>query len=235
MLAPTALCREGGNRALVQVSLGRSEIARGDVRWSSVPLESFVPFEHPGHTPPATHVRSTLIVSSMQAFRARGIFDAYAAQLSTSSRNDLMSLIAGTWVPIDLGLSHYRAADGLGLDSGTIDAIGGDVGERVNKTALSLVVKLSKQSGVTPWTALARAHRLKELSWQGSDVAVWKLGPKDARFDWLGMPYASIPYYVTSLGGFLRGLIQLFSTKAYTKTVPERCSPTSVSYRISWA
>jgi hypothetical protein len=200
-----------------------------------VPLETFVPFEHPGRPPPATHVRSTLIVSSMQAFRARGLFDAYSAQLSVESRNELMSLIAGTWIPIDLGFAHYRAADGLGLDSRAIDGIGGEVGERINKTMLSLVVKLSKQTGVTPWTALARAQRIRELSWQGSDVAVWKLGPKDARFDWVGMPYASVPYYVTSLGGFLRGLIQLFSTKAYTKTVPERCTPLSVSYRISWA
>jgi hypothetical protein len=200
-----------------------------------VPLEPFVPFEHPGRTPPATHVRSTLIVSSMQAFRARGLFDAYSARLSVESRNELMSLIAGTWIPIELGFAHYRAADGLALDSKTIDGIGGEVGERINKTMLSLVVKLSKQTGVTPWTALGRAQRIRELSWQGSDVAVWKLGPKDARFDWVGMPYADIPYYVTSLGGFLRGLIQLFSTKAYTKTVPERCTPTAVSYRISWA
>jgi hypothetical protein len=198
-------------------------------------LESFVPFEHPGRPPQATHVRSTLIVSSMQAFRARGLFDAYSAQLSVESRNELMSLIAGTWIPIDLGFAHYRAADGLGLDSKAIDGIGGEVGERINKTMLSLVVKLSKQTGVTPWTALARAQRIRELSWQGSDVAVWKLGPKDARFDWVGMPYASVPYYVTSLGGFLRGLIQLFSTEAYTKTVPERCTPAAVSYRISWA
>ena len=197
--------------------------------------ESFLPFEHPEGAPTATHVRSTLIVSSMQAFRARGLADAYAAQLPPDSQAELMSLIAGTWIPIELGFAHYRAADHLGLDARTIDEIGGDVGARVNKTVLSLVVKLSKQTGVTPWTALARAHRLRELSWQGSDVAVWKLGPKDARFDWVGMPYAEIPYYVTSLGGFLRGLIQLFSTKAYTKLVPERASPTSVSYRISWA
>lgn len=197
-------------------------------------LEPFVPFEHSGRAQNATHVRSTLIVSSMQALRGRGLFDAYVGRLPAPSRADLVSLIAGTWVSIDLGLAHYRAAQGLGLDPKTIDAIGGEVGERVNKTALSLIVKLSKEAGVTPWTALQRAPRLRELSWKGGDVAVWKLGPKDARFDWVGMPYASIPYYVISFGGFLRGLIQLFAAKAYTKVVPDRCSATSISYHLAW-
>jgi hypothetical protein len=61
-----------------------------------------------------------------------------------------------------------------------------------------------------------------------------KLGPKDARLDWVGIPYAAVPYYVTSWGGFLRALIQLFCTKAYTRLVPEHSSPAAVSYRISW-
>jgi hypothetical protein len=183
----------------------------------------------------ATHVRSTLIVSSMQALRARGFFDAYAAHLSPASQGELMSLIAGTWVPIDLGLAHYRAVDKLGLDPQAIDAIGGEVGARVNRTVLSTVLKMSKQTGVTPWSALARAHRLRELSWQGSDLAVWRLGPKDARLDCVGMPFAAIPYYAVSFGGFVRGLVQLFSSKAYSKMEHARCSPTSVSYHLSWA
>ena len=43
---------------------------------------------------------------------------------------------------------------------------------------MSVVVKLSKEVGVTPWTALGHVHRARELMWKGSDVAVWKLGPK---------------------------------------------------------
>lgn len=198
-------------------------------------MEAFVPFEHPGRPPAATHVRSTLIVSSIQALRGHGHFDAYVARLPEQHRAEILSLIAGTWIPIELGLVHYRAAEQLGLDGRTIDAIGGEVGARVNKSTLSLLVKLSKQAGVTPWAALSHAHRLRELSWKGSDVAVWKIGPKDARFDWVAIPYAAVPYYVTSLGGFLRELIQLFATKAYTKVVPDRCSAMSVSYRLAWA
>jgi hypothetical protein len=200
-----------------------------------VGVEVFVPFETPkGRVPEATHVRSTLIVSSIQALRGQGQFDAYVALLPSPERDELLSLIAGTWVPVPLGLAHYRAADRLGLEPQRIEAIGASVGERVNKSMLSIAVKLSKEAGATAWSALARAHRLRELSWKGSDLTVLKLGPKEARLDWVGIPYATVPYYVTSFGGFLRGLIQLFCSRAYTKHVPERSSETTVSYRISW-
>jgi hypothetical protein len=198
--------------------------------------EVFLPFEAPHRgAQGATHVRSTLIVSSIQTLRLHGHLDAYLVHVEPAQRDALLSLIAGAWIPIDLGLAHYRAAQKLGLDAKAIDAIGAEVGERINKSVLSLVVKMSREAGVTPWTALSKAHRLRELTWRGSDLAVWKLGPKDARLDWLGIPYASVPYYVTSYGGFLRGLIQLFCTKAYTRLVADHSTATSLSYRISWA
>jgi hypothetical protein len=197
--------------------------------------EVFVPSANPaGRMPLATHVRSTLIVSSLQTLRSRGLLDRYLALLEEKHREELLSLIAGTWVPIEVGLAHYRAADRLGLESALIDSIGAEVGERINKSFLSFVVRMSKEAGVTPWTALARAHRLRELTWKGSDLQIWKLGPKDARFDWGGLPYAVVPYFVTSFGGFVRGLIQLFCTKAYARPVPEKMSQTFISYRISW-
>jgi hypothetical protein len=203
---------------------------------TALAIEILVPFETThGRHPEATHVRSTLIVSSMQALRARGLLDAYVSHLDPVHRDDLLSLIAGTWIPIGIGLAHYRAAQQLDLDSAMIEAIGAEVGERINKSVLSVVVKMSKQAGVTPWTALGRAHRLRELTWKGSDLAVMKLGPKEARLDWTGIPYAGIPYYVTSFGGFLRALVQLFCSKAYTRFVPEHSSAVAVSYRISWA
>jgi hypothetical protein len=178
-------------------------------------------------------VRSTLIVSSIQALRTHGYFDAYLAQLGPLSQ-EMISLIAGVWIPLDLGLEHYRAADRLGLDTRIIDGLGADVSERISKTMWAFVVRVSRETGVNPWTALARAHRLRENTWKGSDCAVLKLGPKEARFDWVGLPYAAVPYYVTAFGGFLRGIMCLFSKTAYTRVVPERCSPTSISYRISW-
>jgi hypothetical protein len=199
--------------------------------------ETFVPFRAAGgapRVPRASHARSTLLVSGMQTFRSRGLYDRYKTNLPEATRADLLSLIAGTWVPIDLALEHYRAADRLGLDALTIDSIGAEVADRINKTALSVMVKMSKEIGVTPWSALTSCHRVTDVNWKGSDVTVVKLGPKDARYEWVGQPCAEVPYFVTSFGGFLRSLASLFCTRAYTRPVPERCTASSVSYRLSW-
>jgi hypothetical protein len=197
--------------------------------------ELIVPYQYPtGRAPMVTEVRSTLIVSALQTLRARHLYDKYMSQLSPAVRSEVQSLIAGAWLPIALALEHYHAMDRLGLDAVEVEAIGGEVGERANKSMLSIVVRMSREAGVTPWTALAHSHRMRDLTWKGGDVAVWKLGPKDARFDWVAQPCAAIPYFARSFGGFLRALTGLFCTKIYTRIVTERCSPTSISYRLSW-
>jgi hypothetical protein len=195
--------------------------------------EIFLPFRH-ATLPIVTEVRSTIVVSAIQTLRARGIYERYLDSLPAPTRDRIVSLIAGIWVPIDLAVEHYRAMDRLGLETATIEAIGGEVADRVNKSVLSLAVTLSKQVGATPWRALSVAHKVNDINWRGGDIQVTKLGPKEARYEWAGQPCAAVPYFVTAFGGFLRSLASLFAVKVYTRLAPERSSLTSVSYRISW-
>lgn len=181
-----------------------------------------------------TEVKSTIVVTALRALRERGHYDRYVAELTPAQRGQLLGLTAGTWVPIALMLEHYAAVNRLKLDAATIESIGGEVGERMNKSVLSIALTLSRQAGVTPWTALATSHRMTDISWRGGDIAVYKLGPKDALYEWVGQPCARVPYFVTSFRGLLRALATPFCTKAYTEIETRRCSPTSVAYRLSW-
>lgn len=198
-------------------------------------MQAFVPFKHADRPQRVVQLRSTLVVSAIQSLRTHGLFDRYVAQLTPKESEDLLALIAGVWAPIEIGLTHYRAVDRLGLDAAQIEAIGGDVANRVNKSFLSTVIRASRGVGVTPWTLLGLSHRFRELSWRGSDIAVLQLGPKEARFDWVAQPLATVPYFVTSFGGYLRALCGLFCTRAYTRL--ERGFPHGecISYRVSWA
>ncbi len=184
--------------------------------------------------PLATEIRSTLVVSALQTVRARGLMDKYRETLPASAQERITSLVAGSWIPVELALDHYRAMDRLQLTNEEIDGIGADVAARVNKSVLSIAVSLSKRAGATPWTALSVSHRINDTNWRGSDIAIYRLGPKEARYDWLGQPCASVPYFVTAFGGFLRGLGSLFSSRIYVRLAPSHCSPRSVSYRLSW-
>jgi hypothetical protein len=195
----------------------------------------FVAFRYPpSRIPNATEIRSTVIVSGLQALRARGLYEHYLEVLEPSVKPDIQSLIAGSWMPIDLGIHHYRAMGRMPLDAPTVDAIGAEVADRLNRSALSIAVKLSKEAGVTPWTALSHAHRITAINWKGSDVMVRKLGPKEARYDWAGQPCASVPYFLAGFCGFLRALTALFCTRAFVRLVPEGCTSMNVAYRISW-
>jgi hypothetical protein len=207
-----------------------------DVRWQNASsVEAYVPFRNGGtRAALITQVRSTMIVSAIQTLRARSLYDRYVQGLAGQARERIVSLVAGGWVPVSLALDHYRAVDGLGLDIDTIEAIGGEVADRMNKSVLSVAVKLSRQAGVTPWSALSMAHRINDINWRGGDIGVWKLGPKEALYEWTGQPCADVPYFVTSFGGFLHALGSLFSTKVYANVARNRCSPTAVSYRLSW-
>ncbi len=198
-------------------------------------MEVHLPFRNPpGSASPITEVRSTILVSGIQALRSRGLYDRYVEALSPTIREQMVVLIPGVWLPIDVALEHYRAADRLALETRVIEGIGGEVAERINKSVLSVAVQVSKLAGVTPWNALSLVHRINDLNWRGGDVTVLKTGAKEALYDWTGQPCAAIPYFTTSLGGYLRALAALFSDKAHARVIQERCCDTTVSCRLSW-
>src|SRR5689334_21669100 len=77
-------------------------------------------------------VRSTLIVSGLQALRERGHYDAWAAAIDPRTRDAILTTIAGVWLPIDLVVDHYRACEALHLSHDEAFAIGSAVGRRIH-------------------------------------------------------------------------------------------------------
>jgi hypothetical protein len=194
--------------------------------------EILVPFRTPNpHL--VTEARSTLIISGIQTLRARGLYDRYVELLSPALRQEIMSLVAGLWVPCELALEHYRTMDRLGLSKSSIEAIGAEVAERGSKTTLARLPAV-KREDVTPWNVLLLAHRNLDGNWRGSDIMVTKEGPQEAIFIWAAHPCASIPYFVFSFGGFLRAMVGHFCTQAFHRIVSERSSPTSMAIWLSW-
>ncbi len=183
----------------------------------------------------ANQVRSTLLCAALQTLDKHGLLPRYRAEIDPAFEATMFSLTAGVWLPIDVALKHYAACNRLRLDHAVIEDIGNSVGQRVQKSVLQVLVRVSREAGATPWTALTRVPRLNELYWRGGAFEVLKLGPKDARMEWLGQPCAETEYYRTSFSGFVRGLLDLFCTRAYVRPIRERCSPTTISLKISWA
>jgi hypothetical protein len=197
--------------------------------------ELIVPHAVPlARVPLMSKVRGTVLLASVRALRSRGYGDAYLALLPPRFHEAIQTLNAVTWLPGELAMAHYEACDRLALARPTIEAIGAESGIFVNQTLLSLVGKVSKESGVTPWFPLSQAGKLRERAWVGSSMAVWKIGPKEARLDWVQQPVMRFPYLRMAFAAFAQAICSLFAMTVYVREIPSRTTETETSYRISW-
>ena len=194
----------------------------------------FLPFRN-SPVVPVRDVRSTLIMAGIQSLREHGLFQRYSEALSTDVRERVAGLAAGIWVPVEIAVAHYSAMDRLGIEQHTIEALGAEVAARSWKHILSPVFARARRIGPKPWEAFGYTHETINLNWRGGDVQIVKEGPTQALYEWAGQPCAAIPYFVTSFGSFMRALTKLFASRATHRVVHERCSPTSIVLRLSWA
>ena len=81
---------------------------------------------------------------------------------------------------------------------------------------------------------LGYANKLVGRTWMGSSFAGWKLGPKEARIDWIQQPAARYPYFRIAFGAFVASICERFSRKVYVRDMPARFKETVISYRVSW-
>ena len=78
--------------------------------------EIVLPFPAPfARLEKVTEIRSTLIASSIQALKTRGLLERYIELLPEEFRGTLPHCIAGQWFPLSTGFAHYEACDRLGL------------------------------------------------------------------------------------------------------------------------
>jgi hypothetical protein len=182
---------------------------------------------------PPTHVRSTLVASSLRALRERRLFDAYTAALDPEWKNAILESVAGVWLPMEAGLAHYRACNTLPLSLLEVVAMGREVGDRINTTFLGTMIRAAKGAGVTPWAGFPYALKLYERLFNGGACSVGKIGPKDARMEVAGNPMVSISYFRNAMRGVWQGGIELFCQKAYVTELAR--TETSYKVKISWA
>lgn len=197
--------------------------------------ETFLPFSGlPSSLGAASAVRSTLIATSIQSLRGRGLYDLYAQRLDDAHRDALVTAVAGAWLPIDAAIAHYEACEALGLDLGEQLAIAMEVGNRVNGTFLGVLVRMARSAGVTPWSALAQSARLYERLFCGGGIAVTRTGPKDARVDLVGNALCDVLYFRVGVRGVYRAALQPFCRRITAFEIPLHGVPHAMAIRLSW-
>lgn len=196
--------------------------------------EVIVPLPAPRETiRPATEYRSTWLVSSLQALRARGLFDEYRRNLRAHEET-ILSALVGVWLPMDVARAHYDACERLGLSEAEQVAMGDAVGDRMRGTLLATVVKTARGAGVTPWTIIPHVARICARGTNGGGAAAYKLGPKEARLEFVGVELFDVDYFRNAFRGVLLGVGSLFCEKGYVHDLPRRRRG-EANFRLQWA
>jgi hypothetical protein len=192
-------------------------------------LEAVVPLELP--VPPVTHMRTTVVSTSLLSLRDQGLAEKHRALLSPEMRATLDSLELGSWIPIDVAVRHFEACDRLGLTQADIENVSRRTFARLRGTTLSTIVTLAKVIGVTPWLPISQTDRIFRRVHLGGGVGAWKIGPKEALIEIHGDPLLEIPYYAHANRVTYNFILELFSKVTIVRRLKR---PDCVGYRISW-
>jgi hypothetical protein len=192
--------------------------------------------DYPKVLEPVTAIRSTLITSSLSSLRERGLFERYDALQTSSHRQEILSVVAGKWLPVEIALAHYRACDALGLSESEQFALGKDVSRRVHETFLNLIVKAARGVGMTPWLLLPRGNDMNRRLCIGGGVRICKLGPKSVRIELARLPQLAIPYVRNGIVGLYAAAVELLADNVTARIVKsESFEPTRLLVlRIDW-
>ena len=181
-----------------------------------------------------THVRSTWLLSSALTLREHGYFDRYAALLEPAWREQIVEAVTGVWLPVAAFQAHYRACDLLEIPEREQVGMGGHVTKRAAGIVMKLGIRMAREAGVTPWTALAQAPPLFTRVARGGAVAVYQVGPKEARVELLGYPVGWSTYARLAMRGCIAAIVGLVAERAYVSEILQRCTRSSLDYRVQW-
>lgn len=200
-----------------------------------MPVEVFEDFAVPaGRLRETYEFRSSWLASSLRAMRVREMLDDYRAHLPPRYHAPIFESVAGHWLPVEVAVAHYAAVDALNIPSRTAYEMGKEIQAFSHSALIGLAVRVAKTAGATPWTLFAQARKFWDRTWRGGDLAVYRLGPKEAEFHIVGWTIASSPYVHHAMRGIADGMAELVCTRVHTRDVPAKNSGTSLVLHVAW-
>jgi hypothetical protein len=195
--------------------------------------EILLPFAAPPELiPRATLFRSTMVVASLEALREHGYYERYQGLLR-ACRDEILAVVGGTWLPMNIARAHYEACDALGLTKPEQFEMGHVVGDRAKKSWFASALKVARGVGATPWSLAPYLGKLHERTINAGGVAAYRLGPKDARVEYVGNELLDIQYVREATRGMLHAVAEMFCQKMYSQDLPRRSG--EARFRMQWA
>lgn len=186
----------------------------------------------PSAVQPVTHVRSTLIQSSLKQLKAHGRFDAYEQRLPQARRAEILDTLAPTWLAIEVAMAHYQACDELDLTTLELKRIGEAVGDRMGNMLIGALARAAKLTGITPWQFYGQLGRAWSRAFQGGCAGLTRVGPNESLIELRGLPLCRFAYFRHGCAGAFNAIANLAANRAATTIVDH--SDDTLRLRGTW-
>jgi hypothetical protein len=183
-----------------------------------------------------SHVRATLLASSMQTLRGRGHYDRYAALLEPAHRDAVLNNVALEWLSVAQAFAHYTACDQLELSVDEQISMGRDVSRRTHETFLGMLVKLARGVGVTPWIVMPKINSLYQRVFRGGGTQITRIDDSIAKVEMVGLTLLTIPYFRNALLGMYEAGVGLFASNVQVRSTSLAMLPPGKHFvmRVQW-
>jgi hypothetical protein len=185
--------------------------------------------------PMTTHVKGMWLAAAVRSLRVHGHGDAYLQNLGAKYRDIIVHTTMNDWHPLDVLLAHYDACERLDLSPVDILEIGRESTRHAQGGVIGLTARLAASTLVTPWTILPQFQRFWDRFFRGGGVAVYEVGPKEARVEIAGFPGCRYRYCNIATRGVVRNALELFCTRVYATDIPSLTTPNGMGMRVAWA
>jgi hypothetical protein len=158
----------------------------------------------------------------------------YLSKLPEEHHFTIRSTPVHEWLPAEVVVAHYAALDALALAEEEVLAIGSSVVIHGHGKAIEVALRVIPSAVLNVFSVLTKADRLWDRAFDGGALAIFRLGPKEARIDIIGLPFAHLTYPRLAIRGVITGVLRLLVKTVYVNDVTTFSTGNMLSYSISW-
>lgn len=185
----------------------------------------------------ASHIRGTLIVSSIKLLKELNLFERYLEIATPEQRDTVPYVLAASWMPIEQAVAHCTTCGHLGLHDRQLGDMGEQVGTELFDSVIGTALRMARGAGLDQglWLALRQLDRVWPRLYTGGGCTVLKRGPKDAVLEVHGLALGQDRLFRSLHHGFIRGVANALARKAVVLPArPRVAHPHALATTISW-
>ena len=166
----------------------------------------------------ATHIRGTMLASSLAVVREEGFEQKYFALLPAQYHTAVHGLVAQDWLSMELAIAHYAAMDRMFPTMAQQLENGRRAAQRAQVGYIQAVVRTLRLTGTIDLAAgLKRVPDVIARIVRGGSCNVYLVARKDGRIELNGYPFLASRYVHNGWQGMFEASFSMLSRRIFVR------------------